>query len=254
VRALEDQLRRADRLAALGTVAAGLAHEIKNPLTSLITFTRHLPRRFDDVRFRERFQSVVPRELERINDIVDRLLELARPARLRLTSVRLPALMDRVVELFAAEIEAKPVRVVREYARDLPAVQADEEALYRAVVNLVANALDATGAGGRLTLRVGWSDGAGPRPGRLPAQGHRVRIEVEDTGSGIPAAAADHVFTPFFTTKQAGTGLGLALTHKIVGDHGGTINFTSRPGAGTTFWVILPLVSEGAAAGGEEAE
>lgn len=254
VRALEEQLRRSDRLAALGTVAAGLAHEIKNPLTSLITFTRHLPRRFDDARFRERFQSVVPRELERINDIVDRLLELARPARLRLTSVRLPALLDRAVELFTAEIEAKRLRVAREYARGLPPVQADEDALYRALVNLVANALDATGPGGRLTLRAGWSDGSGPRAGRLPAHAHRVRIEVEDTGSGIPPAAADHVFTPFFTTKQAGTGLGLALSHKIVEDHGGTINFTSRQGAGTTFWVILPLVGEtGAGGDGEEA-
>src|SRR3989449_11263672 len=147
VRQLERDLRRSDRLAALGTLAAGLAHEIKNPLTSLLTFTRHLERRFDDPHFRERLQSVVPRELERINGIVERLLELARPARMSFTLVRLPALLDRVGELYANQIEARQIVVVREYARDVPPIQADQEAVYRVVVNLVANALDAMPGG-----------------------------------------------------------------------------------------------------------
>ncbi|HEU5320775.1 MAG TPA: HAMP domain-containing protein, partial [Methylomirabilota bacterium] len=100
LRELEHRLRRSDRLAAVGTLAAGLAHEIKNPLTSLLTFSRHLTRRFEDEQFRVRFQSVVPRELERINGIVERLLELARPPRLQFTTVRLPGLLDRVLELY----------------------------------------------------------------------------------------------------------------------------------------------------------
>ncbi|MBI4247030.1 MAG: HAMP domain-containing protein [Candidatus Rokubacteria bacterium] len=242
VRQLETQLRRSDQLAALGTLAAGLAHEIKNPLTSLLTFSRHLGRKFDDEHFRERFQSVVPRELERINEIVERLLELARPARLNLTLVRLPALLDRVLELHANQIEAKQIAPVRQYARDVPPVQADEEGLYQVLVNLVGNALDAMEGRGRLILRLGWSE-AGSRPARRVFN-RRVLIEIEDTGSGIPPSESDRVFTPFFTTKPGGTGLGLAITHKIVEDHGGSIDFRSVPGVGTTFRVVLPLVAE----------
>jgi PAS domain S-box-containing protein len=243
VRQLETQLRRSDRLAALGTLAAGLAHEIKNPLTSLLTFTRHLQRKFDDDRFRERFQNVVPRELERINEIVERLLELARPSRLAFTLVRLPALVERALELYANDLEARRITVVREYARDIPPIHGDEDALYRVLVNLVANALDAMTTGGRLTLRVAWSDGGTARMARRTFN-RRVRIEVEDTGPGILPSDSDRVFNPFFTTKDTGTGLGLALAHKIAEDHGGTIDFRSTPGAGTTFRVVLPLVAE----------
>ncbi len=242
VRELEDQLRRSDRLAALGTLAAGLAHEIKNPLTSLRTFTSLVPRKFEDERFRQTFQRVVPRELERINGIVERLLQLARPTRLSFKPVRLPVLLNRVLELYANQIEAKPITVVREYARDLPAIQADQEHLYQTLVNLVANALEAMDPGGRLTLRAGWSEGADPflLPRRWSLN-RRVKVEIEDTGSGIPPSEADKVFNPFFTTKAGGTGLGLALAHKIIEDHGGTISFQSTSGVGTTFRVVLPL-------------
>jgi PAS domain S-box-containing protein len=248
VRDLEQQLRRSDRLAALGTLAAGLAHEIKNPLTSLLTFSRHLVRRFDDPQFRLSFQRVVPRELERINTIVEGLLELARPTRPASQRVRLPALLERALELYASEVEARGVRVTREYARDVPAVYGDEEGLYQAFVNLVTNALDAMATGGRLTLRVGWADAPPAVPGRWRSASRRVRVEIEDSGVGIPPAHADRVFNPFFTTKEQGTGLGLALAHKIVEDHGGAIAFTSAPGAGTTFRVVLPVVPDPASA------
>ncbi|MBI2468378.1 MAG: HAMP domain-containing protein, partial [Candidatus Rokubacteria bacterium] len=222
MRELEDQLRRSDRLAALGSLAAGLAHEIKNPLTSIRTFTQLLPRKFDDERFRETFERVVPRELERINGIVERLLQLARPARLRVEPVRLPALLERVQELFANEIETRQIGVTRQYARDLAPIQADPEQLYQALVNLVGNALEAMDTGGRLTLRVGWSEGEDRLRGFRRTAPRRVRVEIEDTGVGIPPSVADKVFDPFFTTKEGGTGLGLALAHKIVEDHGGT--------------------------------
>jgi two-component system nitrogen regulation sensor histidine kinase GlnL len=240
LRTLQSQLRRSDRLASLGTLAAGLAHEIKTPLTSVLTFTRHLARRFDDEHFRQRFQSVVPRELERINHIVERLLELARPARLSFSLLRLPMLLDRVVELHAAKIEAHRIVVVRQYGRDLPPIQADEEALYRALVNVTGNAIEALSVGGRLTLRLGWHDG----PGRPRPFSRRIAVEIADTGVGIAADDADRIFTPFFTTKEGGTGLGLALAHKIIQEHGGTIDFRSTPGAGTTFRIVLPLVPE----------
>ena len=243
VRELENRLRRSDRLAALGTLAAGLAHEIKNPLTSLLTFSRHLTRRFDDEQFRAKFQSVVPHELQRINGIVERLLELARPSRLSFAAVRLPALLERVVDLCAHELDSRGVRLTREYARDLPAIWADADALHQSLVNLVRNALDAMPNGGRLILRVGWAgtDDIVVTGGRSPAAGRRVQIEVEDSGVGIAPEAADRVFNPFFSTKESGTGLGLALTHKMIEDHGGLIDFRAAPSGGTIFRIALPL-------------
>ena len=239
VRDLESQLRRSDRLAAVGTFAAGLAHEIKNPLTSLLTFSRHLQRRFDDAVFREKFQRVVPRELERINGIVDRLLELTRPARLDFKPVGIASLLERVLDLYANEVEAKQILVVREIARDLPRVEADPDALYRAFVNLLGNALDAMTSGGRLTLRAGWANGDRSAARRA----RHVAIEVQDDGVGIPEADTDRVFNPFFTTKDTGTGLGLALTHKIIDDHGGTIDVVSGAGRGATFRITLPVTA-----------
>ncbi len=251
VRELERRLRRSDRLAALGGMAAGLAHEIKNPLTSLLTFSRHLARKFDDPSFRQKFLSVVPRELERINSIVEGLLELARPTRLQFQPLRVPALVERVLELYGNQIDQAAVRVTREYARDLPAVWGDQEALYQALVNLVTNALDAMAQGGHLTVRAGWSEaGEYLLPGR--AARRRLKIEVEDTGTGIATADSDRVFTPFFTTKESGTGLGLALTHKIVEDHGGSIDFRPASGGGTVFRIILPLTPDPTDASGHD--
>src|SRR5947208_23419 len=201
VRQLEDRLRRSDRLAAIGEVAAGLAHAIKNPLTSLLTFSRHLSRRFEDPEFRQKFLSVVPRELERINSIVEGLLELARPARLTFKPLRLPALLERVLELYGDRLEAQSIRVVRDWRRDVPVVWVDQEALYRALVNLVANALDAMPRGGRLTRRVARSDGATLPSARAGTR--RVAVEVEDSGTGIEPADLDRIFNPFFSTKES---------------------------------------------------
>ncbi|MBM4439966.1 MAG: PAS domain S-box protein [Candidatus Rokubacteria bacterium] len=241
MRELEGRLRRSDRLAALGSLAAGLAHEIKNPLTSVLTFSRHLERRYDDAHFRDRFHRVVPRELERINAIIERLLELARPAPASFTRMALAPLIDRALDLFANEIESQQVRVVRDYVRDVPPVAAHEESLYRALINLIGNALDAMEHGGMLRVRLAWAaptDGVRTRAALLRRQ---VVVEVGDTGPGIRPEDAERVFTPFFTTKERGTGLGLAVTHKIVEDHGGVIDFHSVVGTGTTFRIVLPL-------------
>ena len=221
-----------------------MAHEIKNPLSSLQTFTRLVTRKFNDQRFRETFERVVPQELDRINGIVDRLLELARPHRLSRKPVQVPALLERVLDLYINQIEAKQITVLREYDPDFPAIQGDAESLYQAFLNLVANALDAMGPGGRLTLRTGWSEDKDGFPLARRAATRGVKVEIEDTGSGISLQAADRIFNPFFTTKQGGTGLGLALAHKIIEDHGGSITFSSSPGVGTTFRLLLPVMDQ----------
>ena len=147
-----------------------------------------------------------------------------------------------MLELYGDRLEAQSVRVARDWRREVPVVWADQEALYRALVNLVTNALDAMPRGGTLSLRVGWSEAetlGGPRPG-----GRRVAIEVEDSGVGIDPAHLDRVFNPFFSNKEGGTGLGLALTQKIVEDHGGAIDVRSAPGAGALFRIVLPLMPD----------
>src|SRR5262249_4121122 len=181
--------------------------------------------------------------------IVDELLQLSRPAQLRFESVRLPLLLERVVELYGNQIETGQITIVREFARDLPPVQGDFEQLYQALVNLVGNALEAMAAGGRLTLRAGWSDeGSGNTTPSLAYGRRRVALEIEDTGLGIPASDANKIFNPFFTTKGGGTGLGLALTHKIIEDHGAIIAFRSAPGRGTTFKITFALSAPGGSA------
>jgi len=147
-----------------------------------------------------------------------------------------------VLELYGDRLEAQSVRVVRDWRKDVPAVWVDQEALYRALVNLVANALDAMPRGGGLTLRVAWSDAETLGGARLGTR--RVAVEVEDSGTGIEPADLDRVFNPFFSTKEGGTGLGLALTQKIVEDHGGSIDVRSAPGAGALFRIVLPLMPD----------
>jgi two-component system sensor histidine kinase AtoS len=252
VHQLEERLRRSDRLAAVGELAAGLAHEIKNPLTALLTFSRRMTRAFEDADFRQKFQTVVPRELERINGIVEGLLELARPARLAFKPLRVSALLERTVELYETRIDAQRIDVQREYARDLPTIFADHDALYQALVNLVTNALDAMPNGGVLVLRTAWGDGETPG-GRRGGGARRVAIEIQDSGVGMSPVVMGRIFNPFFSTKDGGTGLGLALAHKIVDDHEGSLDVRSTPGAGTTFRLVLPLMPQATTEPGHDA-
>jgi len=175
---------------------------------------------------------------------VERLLELARPARMSFAQVRLPELLDRAIELYADQLDERRIVIGREYARDVPSIQADREALYRVFVNLIANALDAMPDGGRLIVRTGWTASRDPLPLTRRRSANRVKIEVEDTGDGIEASETNRVFNPFYTTRDHGTGLGLALAHKVVQDHSGVISFRSTPGRGTTFTIVLPLVPD----------
>ena len=241
VRQLEEQLRRSDRLAALGTLAAGLAHEIKNPLTSIMTFSRHIARRFDDERFRQRFQSVVPRELERINAIVDGLLRLARPARLVLAPVHLPPLLEQALELYAPQIETRRIRVPTGVDRRRPARSGRRRAPLPGLPQPRGERDRRHGGRG------GWH--AHRAPGLAPGSG-RPRAAWRATawswrsptpGAGSSRRRRTSVFNPFFTTKSGGTGLGLAIAHKIIEDHGGTVTFRSLPEQGTVFTVGLPL-------------
>lgn len=235
-RELEGRLRRADRLAVLGTIAAGIAHEIKNPLTCLRTFTQLLPRKFGDPVFRKKFAEIVPHELDRINLLVEDLMELARPAPMRLRPGNVHVLIERTLKTHEELMDAQGIQYRFRPAPHPRVLLIDPEHLYRALTNLVLNAIQAMPRGGVLDLRTGTE----PIPRRGRAEPHFV-ISVRDTGAGIPADKLGDLFTPFFTTKSRGTGLGLAITHKIVEGHGGQIRVESEVGKGTRFSLALPL-------------
>lgn len=266
LQALERQLQRADRLAALGQMAAGVAHEIKNPLASIRTFVQLVQRKHHDERFLSKFNRIVPQELDRINFIIEEMLELARPTQLHLTALLLPPLLQRVLEVYAERLQQQQITVKTTFSQALPTVMADAEQLYRCFTNLVLNGIEAMASHGELSLScrpvprvlVDVASVGQPEPTpALPAERLRVdlcatdvEIIVQDTGAGIPAEQLDYVFTPFWTTKPKGTGLGLALSHKIIEEHHGRIQIASEVGQGTAVTVLLPAIpaSDGAVA------
>ena len=231
-KALEDRVRRADRLAAMGTLAAGLAHEIKNPLTAVRAFVQMFPGKFEKEEFRDKFNRIVPKELDRVNGLLEDLLDLVRKPRLRINALKAYDVIDHVLESLEPEIDKRNVQVSCLNKEAGHEVLADESYLVRAVHNVVLNAIQAMPAGGFLTIdtnSVATADGK-----------DMVEITVTDTGPGIPAEQVDDIFNPFFTSKEKGTGLGLAVTNKIIEDQGGDVRVQSERAQGTAFTISLP--------------
>jgi PAS domain S-box-containing protein len=249
VRELEQRLRRADRLAAVGRMAATVAHEIKNPLVALKTFVDMVPRRAKDPAFIARFRDIVPKEVDRVNAIMEDLLDLSRPPRLSPRPLHLEEVIRRCIALHEHQAAERGITLVEELAPDLAQVRADPEYLLRALGNLTINAIQAMSAGGTLTVRSGNREPWQPTPTAKTLQGDLgaanatqpfVWISVTDTGTGMTPEQLDSLFTPFFTTKEKGTGLGLALTHKIIEEHQGYLHVESQFGVGSTFTILLP--------------
>ena len=249
VRELEQRLRRADRLAAVGRMAATVAHEIKNPLVALKTFVDMVPRRAKDPAFIARFRDIVPKEVDRVNAIMEDLLDLSRPPRLSPRPLHVEEVIRRCIALHEHQAAERGITLVEELAPDLAQVRADPEYLLRALGNLTINAIQAMSAGGTLTVRSGNREPWQPTPTTKTLQGDLgaanatqpfVWISVTDTGTGMTPEQLDSLFTPFFTTKEKGTGLGLALTHKIIEEHQGYLHVESQFGVGSTFTILLP--------------
>ena len=224
---LEARMRQSDRLAALGTLSAGLAHEIRNPLSAIKTFVQLLPRKISNPAFFDKFQTTVPRELNRINDLIESLLELARPPKLEFKIISVSECLAQIEDLYRDKLEAANIGLEISGEKILPELWADREHLVRAFSNVVINAQEAMQEGGNLTIKAGEVAGG-------------LVLQFADTGVGMDESTKDKIFNPFFTTKDAGTGLGLAMTHKIIQEHGGDIQVDSVVGAGTTFTLILP--------------
>jgi signal transduction histidine kinase len=229
-------MRRADRLASLGTLIASLAHEIRNPLVSIKTFTQLLPERIDDEEFRNYFLKVASGEIDRLTGLINELLGFARPSEPRLEGEDVNSLIDKMEILVATEARKKNVTLNKNYARDLPQIKADAEQLKQVLLNLLLNAIQSTKGEGKIWIET--------RQVQVPIEDKVepfTQIEVRDTGVGIPKENLERIFDPFFSTRPEGSGLGLAISHQIIHDHGGFISVESEVGKGTSFKVHLPL-------------
>jgi signal transduction histidine kinase/CheY-like chemotaxis protein len=245
LRRSREQVRRADRLGTLGTLAAGLAHEINNPLVSVHTFLHMAPekRRERDEEFWGSYHALACREVERIRGLVDTMRRLGqgRDAMAPRESLDAAALVDEVVTLLHREAELGRVSLRAERDPETPKIVAVRDQVHQVVLNLVLNAIAATPPAGEVVVQT-----------RPDVERGGVVLEVRDTGPGIPEDHLDQVFDPFFTTKapDEGSGLGLMICHRIVTDHDGTIEVCSREGEGATFTVRLPVEPRDSAVSG----
>src|SRR5947209_7534863 len=231
----QDEARRTERLAALGQLSAGLAHEIRNPLGVIKGSAEILNQKLkaSDALSKE-LSSYIYTEVNRLSALVSRFLDFARPSQLELRPQQLPALIERSLKLVTEQGATAKVNVQRDYAPDLPPVMMDEELCEQVFTNLLLNACEAMGEqGGELKIRI--------RANGLEDR-HGVIVEIEDTGPGIAAGMKEQIFNPFVTTRKSGVGLGLAIVSKIVDAHGGSVRVSSEPGHGACFQVLFPLV------------
>jgi len=232
----QDTLRRADRLSSLGLLTAGLAHEIRNPLVAIRTFTQLLPERYDDAEFREGFQGLALKEVDRICGLINDLLSFARPSKPNVSPENVNDTVDNIARILETQAKEKGVVIMRDFNADLPKVWIDREQMKQVFMNLILNAIQAMHEGGS----IGISTRSVSRHGTEPS-GEFVQVEVRDTGIGISEADLQHIFDPFFTSKDEGSGLGLAVSHQIVQEHGGFVTVESAVSKGTAFFVHIPV-------------
>jgi signal transduction histidine kinase len=230
---IDTQLRVSERLAALGRITAGVAHEVKNPLNSMRLWLENLKESLsddgDNTASRQAVQ-VLDKEIDRLDQVVKRFLDFTRPMEVRLEATQLADLLKEVLEIAKPQLLKSNIRLATLLPIDVPEVYVDRALLKQAVLNLVLNAAEAMPTGGQLRLV-------------LSRRGEMAEITVGDTGNGIPQENQQKIFQLFFTTRPGGSGIGLASTFRIVQLHNGSIDFTSEVGRGTTFRIELPLAA-----------
>jgi two-component system sensor histidine kinase AtoS len=237
---LEASMRQTERLAALGTLAAGMAHEIRNPLSSIKTFVQLLPRKLEKPGFLEKFQRTVPRELNRINRLVEDLLDLARVPKYRFEMTNIKTLLEQTLDVIGEEMLAKHIYCQCAIENNIPSIKADASQLSKAFHNLLQNAVQAMPAGGKLMITACYQRHNSCEENQKIGPNNMLTLVIQDSGPGIPSQDIKNIFNPFFTTKDKGTGLGLAITHKVITEHNGHIEVRSRTGDGSQFIISLP--------------
>ena len=226
---MEEELRRADRLRSLGELSAGVAHEIRNPLTGIATTAQVLKERLGADEEKGRFVAVILDEIARLDDIIKNLLNFARPASPRPTEIALSRLVEDALGLLMDAARGRGVSLHFENLLRDDRVLFDGDQIKQVLLNIALNGIEASAAGGRLNVYA-----------REAANPAFIEIELADTGSGVSDEIADKLYNPFFTTKPEGTGMGLSISRKIAESHGGRIYHRSVPGGGTSFFIELP--------------
>ncbi|OIQ51395.1 Sensor protein ZraS [Pseudodesulfovibrio hydrargyri] len=224
---LQADVKQREKMAAIGNLAAGIAHEVRNPLSSIKGYATYFAGLFDEGSDNRKAATVMIAETERLNRVISELLDFSRPSDFKFRKADPAMVLDTVSRLLQQDASDQGVELSMEVTPDLPEAEMDPDRMVQAVLNIGINGIQAMEPGGRLSLRARSFEGA-------------LVIEVEDTGRGIPEADLATIFDPYFTTKSQGTGLGLAVVRKIVEGHGGGVHVASNPGKGTTFAITLP--------------
>jgi len=231
-----EHLLQAEKLAMVGKLAAGVAHTIRNPLTSVNMRLFSLERTLELSPTQQEDFEVISEEIGRLDLIVQNFLEFSRPPQLNMQKISPSDVVDMSLQLLRHRLESYRVRVEVERQRRLPQIEADPEQLKEALINILVNACEAVGDGGSIVIR--------EEEGVAEPLGQVVVIRVSDNGPGIPESIQEKLFQPFFSTKEEGTGLGLSIAFRIVEEHGGWLSLKSREGGGATFVITLPSREE----------
>jgi two-component system sensor histidine kinase AtoS len=229
LRKIEAQLILSEKLAALGQLAAGIAHEIRNPLTSINILIHSLRESLSSKNSHREDLKVIEEEIDRINEIVDQFLRFARPSPPLLEKAEVPSIFEETLQLLRPQVEKQRISVQKNF-RSLPPITIDKEQMKQVVLNLLLNAIQAMPEGGRLKLS-----------GKIPTGNQWIQLSIQDSGIGIPPADMDKLFDPFFSNREGGIGLGLSIAHRIIDQHHGRIEVESTPDKGTLFTIWLPL-------------
>jgi len=243
VRTLEETLKRTDRLSMVGTMAAGLAHEIKNPLGGIKGAAQLLQMELGKEDGLQEYTQLMIRETERVNRIIEELLDLSRPRQAEAGSVNISQVLDEIVMLQQQAFAERGIAFKLRLDPSIPDISGDRDLLVRLFLNLIKNAGEASPDNEKITIesRID-SEYHMSFPGAKPTP--MVLISIKDNGPGIPQKKLDQIFTPFFTTKEGGSGLGLPICQKIITDHGGFMQYVNRAEGGTSVKVSLPLVNK----------
>ncbi len=230
IKRLEKKVQRHDRLVALGKMAAGVAHEVRNPLSSIKGFATLLGKKFQQGSDEQKSANLLVQEAERLNRSISELLNYARPTPLTLVDVDLRELLTDSLKLVSTDAMSLDIDLLLEADPDLPVIQIDPDRIKQVLLNILLNAFQSMEHGGRILVRAWKSE-----------TGDDIEIKIEDNGCGIPEEILESILDPYYTTKPEGTGLGLAMAYKIIEEHGGTLHFNSVLHQGTTVTITLPL-------------
>jgi len=239
---LRQEITQSERMKSIAILASGMAHEIKNPLTTLKTFTEYVPQKKDDPEFMEQYQKIMPKEIDRIENLVHELLYFAKPSLPQMQTINPNEIISNVLLMLKQNLESLNIHVVATQLNSTSSIQADPNQIKQALLNLILNAIDAMPNGGTLTITTSltFPNVKNPAQGEVPiGNPQHYNIEISDTGCGIAPKDLPHIFEPFFSKKSKGTGLGLAITQGIIEKHGGSINVESKINQGTTIRIKI---------------